>query len=343
MRPQLDRILICRTDNIGDVVLTLPLAGYLKSRFPQARVELLCRAYVAPAMRHCRFLDRVVAVEEAGELEAFFAAGGYDTVIFAYPDRRLAKAARRARVPNRVGTSHRVYHWFTCNKLAHFSRVKSDLHEAQLNFALLRPLGIDVLPTLAEIPPLYGLVAPRDPAVDALLVPGRRHVILHPKSNGNGREWPLDHYTALAQELATKLAPNPEIRLFVTGSAAEGTLIARDAPDLLALPNVSNLCGSLSLDGLVALIGACDGLVASGTGPLHLSAALGRPTLGLFPPIKPIDPARWGALGTRAEVLVAPQPCAGCSDPAACNCMRAITPQAVAARVRAWGPGNSGN
>jgi ADP-heptose:LPS heptosyltransferase len=340
MRAQLDRILICRTDNIGDVVLTLPLAGYLKSRFPQAQVELLCRAYVAPAMRHCRFLDRVVAVEEAAggatELEAFFAAGGYDTVIFAYPDRRLAKAARRARVPNRVGTSHRVYHWFTCNKLAHFSRVKSDLHEAQLNFALLRPLGIDVLPTLAEIPPLYGLTAPRDPAVDALLTPARRHVILHPKSNGNGREWPLDHYTALARELAS----NPEIRLFVTGSAAEGTLIARDAPDLLALPNVSNLCGSLSLDGLVALIGACDGLVASGTGPLHLSAALGRPTLGLFPPIKPIDPARWGALGTQAEVLVAPQPCAACADPAACNCMRAITPQAVAARVRAWCAGN---
>lgn len=338
MRFAPERILICRTDNIGDVVLTLPLAGYLKSRFPQAQVDLLCRAYVAPAMRHCRFLDRVIAVEEAGEPESFFKQGGYDTVIFAYPDRRLAKAARRARVPNRVGTSHRVYHWFTCNRLAHFSRVKSDLHEAQLNFALLRPLGIDYLPSLAEIPPLYGLAAPHDPAVDARLAPGKRHVILHPKSNGNGREWPLDHYTALARELA----PNPDIRLFVTGSEAEGRLLAQQAPDLLALPNVSNLCGALSLDGLVALIGACDGLVASGTGPLHLSAALGRPTLGLFPPIKPIDPARWGALGAQATVLVAPQPCAGCLDPAACACMRAITPQAVAAQVRAWGAPGQG-
>jgi len=338
MRFAPERILICRTDNIGDVVLTLPLAGYLKSRFPQAQVDLLCRAYVAPAMRHCRFLDRVIAVEEAGELEAFFKEGGYDTVIFAYPDRRLAKAARRARVPNRVGTSHRVYHWFTCNRLAHFSRVKSPLHEAQLNFALLRPLGIEHVPALGEIPALYGLAAPRDPAVDALLEPGKRHVILHPKSNGNGREWPLDHYTALARELAA----TPDIRLFVTGSQAEGRLLAQQAPDLLALPNVSNLCGALSLDGLVALIGACDGLVASGTGPLHLSAALGRPTLGLFPPIKPIDPARWGALGAQAAVLVAPQPCAACADPAACACMRAITPQAVAAQVRAWGAPSQG-
>ena len=333
MRPTLDRILICRTDNIGDVVLTLPLAGYLKARFPQLRIDLLCRAYVAPAMRHCRFLDRVVAVEEAGDLPAFFAQGGYDTVIFAYPDRRLARAAKQARVPNRVGTSHRLYHWMTCNRLAHFSRVKSDLHEAQLNFALLRPLGIDHVPALAEIPALYGLAAPRSAAADALLTPGRRHIILHPKSNGNGREWPLVRYTALARELAAV----PEITLFVTGSAAEGALLAQQAPGLLALPNVVDVCGKLDLDGLLALIGACDGLVASGTGPLHLSAALGRPTLGLFPPVKPIHPARWGALGTRAEVLCTSQPCPGCADPAACACMLAITPQEVAARVHAWG------
>jgi ADP-heptose:LPS heptosyltransferase len=332
MRPPLDRILICRTDNIGDVVLTLPLAGYLKTRFPQARIDLLCRAYVAPAMRHSRFLDRVITIEEAGEPQAFFEAGGYDAVIFAFPNRALAKAAKRARVPERVGTSHRLYHWLTCNRLAHFSRVKSNLHEAQLNFLLLKPLGIGHVPQLDEMPALYGLEAPRRPAVDALLQDGKRHFILHPKSNGSGREWPLSHFTALAHELQA----DPEIRLFVTGSAAEGSLIAQHAPDLLLLPNVENVCGKLDLDGLLALIGACDGLVASSTGPLHLSAAVGTRTLGLFPPIKPLDPGRWGPLGTRAEVLCASRECAGCKDAATCTCMASITPQQVAARLRAW-------
>ena len=336
MRP-LDRILICRTDNIGDVVLTLPLIGYLKQRFPQARIDLLCRAYVAPAMRHSRFLERVITLEEAGDLPAFFERGGYDTVIFAFPNRALAKAAKRARVPNRVGTSHRLYHWLTCNKLAHFSRVKSNLHEAQLNFLLLKPLGIEHVPQLNEMAALYGLEAPRRAAVDALLTPGKRHVILHPKSNGSGREWPLAHFTQLARELAR----DDEIRLFVTGSAAEGALIAQQAPDLLALPNVQDVCGKLDLDGLLALIGAADGLVASSTGPLHLSAALGRRTLGLFPPIKPLDPGRWGPLGVQAEVLCPAQPCAGCADNATCTCMQSITPQAVAARLRAWADSDS--
>ena len=132
---RLERVLVCRTDNIGDVVLTLPLAGFLKQRFPGVRIDFLVRAYAAPVARHCRYVDRVLAIEEQADLGRMFGEGGYDTVIYAYPKRSVADAARRAGVARRVGTSHRFSHWFTCNRLAHFSRARSSLHEAQLNFA----------------------------------------------------------------------------------------------------------------------------------------------------------------------------------------------------------------
>jgi ADP-heptose:LPS heptosyltransferase len=328
----MSRVLICRTDNIGDVVLTLPLAGYLKQRMPAVRIDFLVRAYAAPVVRQCRFVDRVLAVEEQDDARRLFAEGGYDTVIFAFPNRRLAQAARRAGVANRVGTSHRLFHWFACNRLAHFTRVRSPLHEAQLNFELLRPLGIRHIPALDEIPALYGLAAPRLPQVDALRALAPFNVILHPKSNGNGREWPLERYAELARLLESEAA----IALWITGSAAEGELVARAAPGLLALPNVRNLCGQFDLAGLSALIGAADGLVASGTGPLHIAAALGQNTLGLFPPIKPIDPARWGALGAQARSLCAPARCASCTGAAACTCMENIDAGAVAQIVLDW-------
>ena len=206
------------------------------------------------------------------------------------------------------------------------------MHEAQLNFALLRPLGIDYLPQVAEIPELYGLAPAPSAAVNALF---RRHafnLILHPKSNGNGREWPLAHYA----DLARLLQADPGIRVWVTGSEAEGDWLALHGAALLDAPNVGNLCGKFSLDGLSALIGAADGLVASGTGPLHMAAALGRPTLGLFPPIKPIDAARWGALGQHAQSLCTAPGCAQCKDARSCACMRAITPPQVAAAVLTW-------
>ena len=330
--PALLRVLICRTDNIGDVVLTLPLAGYLKQILPAVQVDFLVRAYAAPVVRQCRFVDQVLAIEEQDDAQRMFAEGGYDTVIFAFPNRRLAQAARRAKVPYRVGTSHRLHHWLSCNRLAHFSRARSALHEAQLNFELLRPLGINHIPALDEIAALYGMTAPRLPEVDALRAQAAFNVILHPKSNGNGREWPLEHYT----ELAHRLQGEAGTCLWVTGSAAEGELLAREAPGLFAMPHVRNLCGRFDLAGLCALIGVADGLIASGTGPLHMAAALGRPTLGLFPPIKPIDPARWGALGVQARSLCAPVRCASCSGAQECTCMRAIEPVAVAEIVQRW-------
>lgn len=328
----LSRILISRTDNIGDVVLTLPLAGYLKQLLPGVRVDFLVRAYAAPLVRQCRYVDQVLVLEEQDDPARSFADQGYDTVIFAFPNRRLAQAARRAGVANRVGTSHRLYHWLSCNRLAWFSRVRSPLHEAQLNFKLLRPLGIDHTPALADIPALYGLAAPHLPAVDALREPGAFNIILHPKSNGNGREWPLANYEALARRLQSA----PDVRVWITGSAAEGDLLERDIPGLFALPQVRNLCGRFDLAGLVALIGAGDGLVASGTGPLHIAAALGRPTLGLFPPIAPIHPGRWGALGADAQSLCAVARCDSCTGQAACACMAAIGVDAVAEVILGW-------
>ena len=215
----LRRILVCRTDNIGDVVLTLPIAGYLKQQLPHVQIDFLVRAYAAPVVRQCRFVERVLAVDEQSDLERMFQDGGYDTVIFAFPNRALAKAARRARVANRVGTSHRLFHWLTCNRLAHFTRKNSPLHEAQLNFALLRPLGFDHTPALAEIPPLYGLVAPRVAEVDQLRAQSPFNLILHPKSNGNGREWPLARYF----ELVHLLAEYPGLRVWITGRDRRST------------------------------------------------------------------------------------------------------------------------
>jgi len=326
------RILVTRTDNIGDVVLTLPVAGWLKQRYPNVHITFLVRRYAADTVAQCRNVDAVVALEELPDLAQHMRDAAYDTVLLAFPVRRIAMAARRARIARRIGTSHRFYHWFACNELVHFSRVKSQAHEAQLNFELLRPLGLREIPSLQQVWPLYGLQAPASARVDALLGEQGFHLVLHTKSNGNGREWPLAHYT----ELARLLQAVPGVTIWLTGSAAEGELLAQQAPELLRLPHVNNVCGKLDLRELLALIGRADGLVASGTGPLHLAAALGRNTLGLFPPIKPIDIARWGALGERAVNLSAPQACGHCQDKAACSCMAAITPQQALTVVLRW-------
>jgi ADP-heptose:LPS heptosyltransferase len=273
-------------------------------------------------------------LEAVGDPTAFFKREAPDAVIWLPPgNRALARGAKNAGVPLRIGTSHKWFHWLDCNQLVHFSRYHSSLHEAQANFRLLEPFGLKEIPGIAELSRLAALQPDPHAVARMNFEDGRFNLLIHPKSNGNGREWPLEHFARLAQLLASRT----DIRLWITGSQAEGELLQRAAPGLLAQANVQLLCGSCDLAGLMKLMAQSQGLIASGTGPLHLAAALGVPALGLFPPRRPIHPQRWQPLGARAEYLCLPQECSKpCQDASDCACMAALTPEMVSQRVLQW-------
>jgi ADP-heptose:LPS heptosyltransferase len=336
--------LVSRTDAIGDVVLTLPVCGWLKQRFPGCRVVLIGRSYTAAVAAAYPWVDEFLNVDElatlppagqVAQLRGYAAAA----IIHVFPNRLLARLAKEAKIPVRIGTRNRLFHWLTCNRLVALSRRHSPLHEAQLNLQLLAPVGYAApfaLPEVAELVRLTPAVplAARWQALLADRQPGQLNIILHPRSRGSAREWGLDNYGALARQLHAA-----GHRVFVTGTKDEGVeLVAanwlRDYQPYIA----ADLTGAFALPEFIAFIAAADGLVAGSTGPLHLAAALSRHALGLYPPIRPMHPGRWGPLGPRAEYLVFDRPdCQDCrAAPAACTCIRAITAAQVMARVAAW-------
>ncbi|MDB5775805.1 MAG: ADP-heptose--lipooligosaccharide heptosyltransferase [Herbaspirillum sp.] len=329
-------VLICRTDNIGDIVLTLPITAWLKQHFPSIKISLMCRAYAASVARRCATVDHVIEVESfLSDPAAFYANSDIDTVIFAQPDRQLVMEAFKARIPNRIGNARqKLYLLLFCNRRIRFSKRISPLHETQFNFEFLRPFGLDNIPELAAIPALFDFNVPRDDEIERLLRPHPFNLIIHTKSNGHGREWPIEHYQALAEYLSA----HPDIHVWATGSAGEGQWLEQNAAGLLRLPNVSNVSGKFTLDRLMSFIRSADGLIASGTGPLHLSAALGQRTLGLFPPTRPMHPGRWAPIGVRGQFLCQPVGCSACEQKKtiSCDCMQAITPASVAEIVMQW-------
>jgi ADP-heptose:LPS heptosyltransferase len=329
-------ILICRTDNIGDAVLTLPMAARLKQILPGVKISFLCRAYVAQVVYYSNSVDEVIELESiADDPAAYFAASDIDTVIMAQPDHDLLRAAFKAKIPNRIGNARqKLYLQFFCNRRVRFSKGRSDNHEAQINFEFLHPYGETNIPTREEIPALYDFSIPEDAHINRMLAPHAFNLILHPKSNGHGREWPQEHYLKLAQLLRAA----PSVCLWLTGSDQESEWLKQNAAELLTMPNVRNVCGHFTLTQLSIFIQHADGLIASGTGPLHLSAALGQRTLGLFPPTRPMHPGRWAPLGKRAETMYM-ETCQGnCHKTAesSCDCMARIQPEAVHTTVLRW-------
>ncbi len=294
-----ENIIISRTDSIGDVVLTLPMAKALKEAFPGIRIGFMGKAYTKAVIESCEYVDEFIDVHRFMHEEITVCGLSPKAIIHVFPVPAIAKRAKQLHIPLRVGTTNRLYHWFTCNKLIKLSRRKSNLHEAQLNLKLLKALGIKSDYSLTDIAGMYGLhkTEPLKEPFSSWIDKSRYNLILHPKSQGNGREWGLDNFIELI-----RLLPPGQFKLFVSGTDKERTLLQ---PLFDAVGNsVTDVCGKMTLDQFISFINACDGLVASGTGPLHLAAALGKYAFGLFPPDKPIHPERWAPVGKKAQFFV---------------------------------------
>jgi heptosyltransferase-3 len=201
------------------------------------------------------------------------------------------------------------------------------LHESQLNFKLLKPFKLDRDISTNELIPFYGL---KDYKFDfsSLIGESKFNLIIHPMSKGHGREWGLQNYFQLIQRL-----PSDKFSVFITGLKEEEDVIKKELPQLLTLHGVINVMGQFSLSELNSFINQTDGLVASSTGVLHLAAALGKYAVGLFPPIKPVHPGRWGPIGENASYLVRESDCFRCKGGTPCECMSAITVDQVKQKI----------
>ncbi|MBE9583925.1 glycosyltransferase family 9 protein [Mucilaginibacter sp. JRF] len=300
------------------------MCGYIKSAYPDVKISFLGRTYTRPVIEACQSVDQFINYDEllklpAKQQAAKLKALNIDCAIHVYPNKQVARLIKAAGIATRIGTTNRVFHWFTCNKLVKLSRKKSDLHEAQLNMVLLKPLGLPV-PPLADVHKYYNFeptqALPDD--VMAMLATNKFNLILHPKSHGSGVEWPLDKFEELIN-----LLPADKFNIFISGSEKEKALLADWIKILPA--HVTDVTGKMNLYQFVSFIHHADGMLASGTGPLHIAAASGINTLGLFPCVRPIYPGRWAPLGERAGYLE--------SDSENLN---SITPQAVATHILQW-------
>jgi heptosyltransferase III len=327
-------IIISRTDSIGDVVLTLPVAGILKKIYPNSRISFLGRSYteaiIALSTNVDHFINWDILSENTPEDQVMeFKRLQADWIVHAYPDHRIASLGKRAGIENRVGTSHRLFHWLTCNKRVHFSRKRSDDHEAQLNLKLLSPLGLDVVPERSTIHEFYGMskLPEVSEELSSLIDPLRFNLILHPRSSGSAREWGLDNYAHLIE-----LLPEEKFKIFITGTQAEaGTMKVFLEKNIT---RINNLTGRFNLKELVLFISLVDGLVAASTGPLHIAAALGKRTVGLFAPMRSIHPGRWAPIGKAATALVIDKVCKSCRRTQDCACIRSIPPASVIEALR---------
>lgn len=326
------KILIVRTDRIGDVVLSLPMIAALKSLVPHAVVAFLLRSYTEDLVEDQPGLDRVLLYDRSGVRKPFaemlseIRSEQFDAVVVTYPTLRLALLAFFAGIPWRIGTGYRWYS-FLFNKRVYEHRKTAEKHEAEYNLSLLRVFGevIEKDPS-----PRLMLQARNDKeAMDVLnemrIGEDSPFVILHPGSGGSARDWRPESFGKLAARLVSG-----GTSVVVTGGPGEEELVSavvRHSED-----SAKALSRTMPLLTLAALISKADAFVSNSTGPLHIAAAVGTPVVAFYPPIRQCSSARWGPLTDR-KVIFEPRAadCPRCKGgPCESNdCMDLITVEAV--------------
>lgn len=330
------KIIISRTDNIGDVILSLPLAAIIKQYNPNCDIIFLARNYVKAVVEQSPYVDAFIDWQALSALDATQVAEVLtehkaDAIIHLFPNRLIAKSAKKANIQHRIANSRRYYHYFNCNHLVSVKRRSSHAHEAQLNLRLLKAFDLAYPQTLKELIPLTKLNGKH--TLDAKFQPLLDHdnltIMVHPGSNGNTHEWPVNKFRECVSELHAA-----GYQVLLTGSEKEAEKFKETL--INHCPNAINLMGKLSLEQFVTVMANVDGIIASSTGPLHMGAALGINALGIFPPCPGKDPSRWSPIGERAHYLVAGQTCNNCKTTTNCDAMNQVTNAMVLNKVVQW-------
>jgi len=315
------------------LIISLPMAGMIKQRYPDSKVLFLTHPKAADAAKRCLDVDEVYSMpENSGQLAALLKSLNIDVFIQANTSKQLGLAAKSAGIPIRIGSIYRHYNWWLCTHNVAISRADKGLNKRLLDLEYLKPLGIGVCNGQA----LVNIVrfSQKDPTGLAEKIGldfSRHRIILHPSLiTSQAHQWPLAAYA----ELVSSFDRN-RFQWIVTGTLAEKAYLQPLLNLVDSTGDVLDAVGQLTLDELITFMPACDGLVAGSTGPLHLAAALGLHTLGLYQS-KPTVNKRWAPIGRSATTLYSSTDCRGDKSLTPCPCILAISPQHVKAQIISW-------
>ena len=274
------RILFITATRIGDAVLSTGLLDHLLRAHPAARFTIACGPVAEGVFARMPRRDAtLVVVKRRFDLHWLSlwrrtAGTVWDLVVdlrgSALPF--LLPARRRAVMRGGRRTGHKL---------------------AQL----AATLGLSPPP-----PPVSWSDAADQARADALLPLGPCYVGLGPTANWSGKVWPPDRFAALFHAIRDQLPHGARPVVFAGPGAGEQAMAA---PVLAALPDALDLTGRLSLPEASACLSRCALFVGNDSGLMHLSAAAGTPTLGLF---GPSPAAEYAPAGRRTAVAVAPGP-----------------------------------
>jgi ADP-heptose:LPS heptosyltransferase/GT2 family glycosyltransferase len=356
-RERVRRILATKVDHIGDFVTALPALRRLKQLFPDAELHVLAANASVPLATLEPTIDSVIGfdffnvVSRKGQCdltEADFAALAAKLALYRFDIAiDLRKQGETRELLRRTGARllagydhHGRFPWLDIAleweddlrfgvKRSHVSDDLTRLVEA-ISAACETDRGgaVDAVTRHAAIAAACALPAV---AEDGATLFARRVVCVHPGSGSLMRQWPAEHFAGLIDLLVGEAG----VHVVVIGAPTEAevafTMLTGVQPQYKK--RVWSFVGRIGMQDLPVVLQACDLYVGNNSGPKHIAARLGVPTVGVHSAV--VDAHEWGPLGPRAVAVQREMSCGPCylESPEACSrgmaCLNGLRPGEV--------------
>ncbi len=338
----IQRIIVRGTNWVGDAMMTLPALRELRRLFPDAQITLATRSWAKGLFVGAEFVDEL-QINNGRGLRSFFQqvrawrSGRFDLAVLLTNSFQSALVAALAGIPVRIGYAADGRARLLTNAIEQ-PEWRSTRHEIFYYLRIVAELEwlFTQQQTFLDVQPDASLEVSdvRKDEARALL---QRHgvhedrpvIALCPGSiNSRAKRWPAENYAVLADRCVDTLGA----QILLIGSKEELDVSRQVADRMHNKPMM--LTGQTDIAEVVAVLSVADLLVTNDTGPAHISAALGRPTLVIFGPTNPLTTRPFSPF---AEIIRHPPECAPCmlrDCPIDHRCMTAITPDEVFSRAR---------
>jgi len=306
-RSQHQRILVVRTDRIGDVVLATPLIRALRQTYPSASIAVMVRPYTSAVLEQNPSIDEIILDDPDNEhrgKEGFWKQVGelrkrqFDTALLLLPTERAAWMLFWAGIHTRIGVGHKLYELLTLMRTVSRHRYIPLRHEADYCLDLGRAIGVRTNDLTTEI---FISGEERTQAANYLKTLGvdfNKPIIgINPGSGHSSPNWPVETYAAFTVELLRRY----DATAVISGTEHEIVDVFRSLNSRTIVP-----LPQLPLRQFIGVISQYHCLFSASTGPMHIAAALKIPTLSLFCPLPACSPQLWGPQGNTARIVVAP-------------------------------------
>lgn len=294
-------LLYCAGGGIGDSLVASIVARALRQRY--SSVDALTLPGHVELLERVPDVDRVF-VDEGNEraLAQRLTGEAYAACVVTWATSRTAAVPWHAGIGVRVGQARRFYSYrFTKRVVVRSERgdVTSHWSDVLLDFA--RAIGCDTDDHRYRFVP-----TPRDEADAATIAGGLGSFILLNPCNAiaTRRRWPVEGWATLAAALRERY----DAKVLVCGSPADAPLAEAVVAHVAGREGILSIAGRTSVGSFGALARRARAFVGITTGSMHVAAAVGCPTIGIFP-FQSDYPERWSPLGDRTAIVRASYPC----------------------------------